>query len=753
VSGDDRLDSPTTSRQADREELAHAWAVNVTTAAYIPRATAEIETVLLELVDELLDALGGDDPPDPVGLRVGLRLVDEGFIDPDALRATIGSLTDGLLRDIEGAPDATVARRTAALLGALSAGYADGLRRYTLTQQEQVKQALFNAMVRTEHDLRATENRFREVFTSSAVGIAITDLDGICVESNPALSQILACPPGQLAGRQLYEFFESESELGDPRAVGGVGAVRGLRGIRGIRGIRSTPGDVRAAYRSVLDGSAERVHEHRRLRKEDGETAWAFLAISLLHDGAGAPAYFVTMVQDITELQLLQDRLSHQLLYDALTGLPNRQHFASKLESTLGRMEPNGTLTLCLLNLDGFGAVNNGLGHHFGDRLLQTVGRRLEHATEGEQALVARVGPDEFAVLIEDSPATPTVDEVIGRVNAELAEAEHIDEHGVGFGASIGAIRRHAGEMSAAELFRAADTALRRAKATGRRQWAGFHAQDDGRSRERDALAAELPWAWETGQLTVAYEPVVRLGGEHETERAVAARAVLAWERADGEPLGHRDCVELAERSGMSVQLGPSLLRDVCARLPELHAALGEQPGALLRLHLTRLQSGDGDLVRAVHRAIKDTDAPANLLDIELDTAAVLDDYGDARDNLEVLTEIGVATGLCGFQGGPRELDLVADTAVSTVTLGTDGAGAAGRDTASTVLRAETERLVGVIVSGGRECAVLDVHTEAEARWWAAAGVTTVQGALFGGPVAAGNLTALTDNPRPVTAG
>ena len=188
-------------------------------------------------------------------------------------------------------------------------------------------------MVRTEHNLRATENRFREVFTSSAVGIAITDLDGMCVESNPSLSQILACPPGQLAGRLLYD---SSSPTATRRLRRPPRCPRPPRD-------RSTPGDVRASYRSVLAGSAERVHEHRRLRREDGETAWAFLAISLLHDGAGDPAYFVTMVQDITELQLLQDRLSHQLLYDALTGLPNRQHFASKLESTLGRAEPNGS--------------------------------------------------------------------------------------------------------------------------------------------------------------------------------------------------------------------------------------------------------------------------------------------------------------------------------------------------------------------------------------------------------------------------
>jgi diguanylate cyclase (GGDEF)-like protein/PAS domain S-box-containing protein len=718
---------PTAPPVARREQLARAWTSSATSLSYIPRAIGEVEAVLLELVDELLAALAAAESPESAGRRVGNRLVTEGFIDPTALRATIDSLTEGLLGDIDHTPDNELARRVVALLGALSAGYADGLRTYTLSQQEQVKQALFNAVVRAEHNLRATENRFHEVFTSSAVGIAITDLDGMCVESNPALSQILACPANQLAGRVLHEFFLPDD----------------------VPGARRAPGDPWAGYRRVLRGEAERVHENRRLRKENGETAWAYLAISLLHDGAGDPAYFVTMVQDITEVQLLQDRLSHQLLFDALTGLPNRQHFASRLESTLGRVPPGRTLTLCLVNLDGFAAVNNGLGHEVGDRLLQTVARRLERAVENERALVARIGPDEFAVLVEDSVATPTLDDVIGGIHAELAEAEYFGERGLGIGASIGAMRCGADEMPAMELFRAADTALRRAKATGRRQWAGFHAKDDSRSRERDALAAELPAAWETGQLTVAYEPVVRVADEH----AVAAHPVLRWDFPDGTRLGHRDCVELAERSGMSVQLGPSVLHEVCGKLLAVQKVLGEQHAPLLRLRLTRLQSGDGDLVRAVHRAIRDTGAQANLLEIGLDTTAVLDDYGDARDNLEVLAELGVTTGLCGFQGGPRELDLITDTSVLAVTLAETGAGEAARDTASPVLRAETERLVRAIVAGGRECSVADVRTEAEARWWATAGATTMQGGVFGPPVAAGDLSALPDIPRPVCLG
>jgi diguanylate cyclase (GGDEF)-like protein/PAS domain S-box-containing protein len=710
-----------------REEIARAWTAQATSSSYIPRAVAEVEGLLLELVDELLSALAGDDAPAATGLRIGARLVDEGFIDPTALQASIDSLTEGLLRDLEHNPDMALAKRTVALLGALSAGYADGLRNYTLAQQEQVKQALFNAMVRTEHNLRATENRFHEVFTSSAVGIAITDLDGMCVESNPALSQILACPPGQLAGRRLHDFFLTGDDVPGARVSG----------------------DVEASYRRVLTGTAERVHEHHRLRKEDGETAWAFLAISLLRDGAGEPAYFVTMVQDISELQLLQDRLSHQLLYDALTGLPNRQHFASKLESTLGRGEPGATVTLCFVNLDGFSGVNNGLGHQFGDRLLRTVARRLEDAVAGERGLVARIGPDEFAVLIEDSPATPSIDNVIGRINADLGEPEYIEERGVGIGASIGAIRCGTGEMSATELFRSADTALRKAKATGRRQWAGFHAAGDGPARRRDVLAAELPAAWENGQLSIAYEPVVRLADE----RTVAARPVLVWQRENGETVGHRECAELAERTGMSVQLGPMMLAEVCARLPELRTALSDEPSALLRVRLTRLQSGDADLSHAVNQALEAVDAPPELLEIGLDTGALLDDHGDARDNLEVLAGMKVRTALCGFQGGPRELDLLADTRVRAVYLGVNGTGAAGRDTAGPVLRRETERLVADIVAGGRECSVLDVRTEAEARWWANAGVTTMQGSAFGAPVLPGNLSTLPKLTRPGSAG
>jgi diguanylate cyclase (GGDEF)-like protein len=675
-----------------REELARQWSLSASSVVYIPKPPEAIEAMLLGFIDELIESLMAPEFSLTPGMRVGDRLVTEGFSNPDALSRTLEVLSDGLLSDIGTTPDTELARRTLALLGALSTGFAASLRRHTQDQQETLNQALSNAVRRAETNLHAIEQRFQEVFASSAIGIAITDLGGLCVEANPSLGLILGRVPDRIVGHRLADLLHDDDA-----------------------------GAVMAGYRRILDGTLPRFSEQRKVRRGNGEAAWVLLAVSLLRDSNGEPTYFVTMVQDVTELQLLQDRLGHQLLYDALTGLPNRQCFHSKLETVLESAPPGATVTLCCLNLDGFAVLNNSLGHTVGDQLLRAVGRRLELVVAGENALVARIGGDEFAVLMVDSPTPPDIGELTSRINQELSEPEYIGDHGVAVGASIGAIRRRAGDLPAVELFRAADFALRKAKATGRRQWAGYHDGDDARGAQLDRYASELPAAWEDGTLGVGFEPVFRLSDR----TPVAARIVLSWPEAD-----HATCLWLAERTGLSVHLGPSILRAAALELPRLRP-LFDATHSVLRLQLTRNQSGDADLVRAVTRAIEESDAAPAHFEISLDTRAVLEDFGDARDNLEVLTDIGVSTGLCGFNGGPRELVLVAESGVRSVTLADDGVGAAGRETASPLLRKETAQLVPAIVAAGATCSVLGVADEPEAEYWTAAGVATAQGGMF----------------------
>lgn len=687
-----------------REELARRWSLSTSSVVYIPKPPADVESLLLGFIDQLLDALAAPEFSTTTGMRVGAQLVAEGFAQPEALSRTVDVLADGLLGDVAATPDTELARRTVMLLGALATGFTAGLRRHTLDQQETLNQALSNAVRLAETNLRAIEQRFQEVFASSAIGIAITDLDGMCVEVNPSLGQILGRVPDRLVGHRLAELLHD----GDS-------------------------GDVMAGYRRILDGSLPRFSEQRKVRRENGEAAWVLLAVSLLRNGAGEPTFFVTMVQDVTELQLLQDRLGHQLLYDALTGLPNRQCFHSKLETTLESAPPGATVTLCCLNLDGFAVLNNSLGHTVGDQLLRAVARRLELVVGGENALVARIDGDEFAVLVVDSSTPPDIGELTGRINQELSEPEYVGEHGIAVGASIGAIRRRADALSADELFRAADFALRKAKATGRRQWAGYHDGDDARGAQLDRYASELPAAWEDGTLGVGFEPVVRLSDR----TPVGTRIVLSWPEAD-----HETCLWLAERTGLSVHLGPSIMRSAALELPAL-LPLFDATHSMLRMQLTRNQSGDADLVRAVTEALKDSEIAPAQFEISLDTRAVLEEFGDARDNLEVLTDIGVRTGLCGFNGGPRELVLVAETGVRSVTLAADGVGAAGHQTANPLLRKETAVLVASIAEAGATCSVIGVADEAEAEYWTSAGATTAQGGMFGPGVDAGALAEL----------
>lgn len=688
-----------------RMELARQWAIAVGSRAYVPMSGPDLAGFLLDLVDRLHDALAARPFTAHAGTDVGARMVAGQLIGEETLERSMWVLIDGLL-GVGQSRDGERARRLVALLGAMSSGYAAALRRRTLEQQEDMKRALLSAKRRAELGMRALERRFREVFTSSATGIAITDLDGRFVEVNPALAKILACEADELAGRSLVEFIASDDVV-DTSTVAG----------------RSEDGQ-------FDDAAFDEFRGRKRLLRTNGETAWVYLMTSLLRDGAGNPEFQVTMVQDLSELELLQGRLGHQLLHDALTGLANRQYFSTTVETAVEQAAADASITLCCLNLDGFSVINNALGHHVGDRLLHTVAQRLESAVADEKAVVARVGGDEFAILVQDAPGTPDVPGLVERINTALAEPAYIDGHGVAVGASVGAIRCPASGMSGAELFRAADVALRGARATGKRHWMQFDRHDNERTRVADRMAAALPEAWENGEIELRYQPVFRLADR----RVVAVRPTLHWMRKADEPPAHDEIVELAERTGISVLFGPWLLQTSCQQLPVLRALLAAEPDAVLRVGLSRLQSGDADLVAAVNRALEGLGVPPAALEIGFDTGAVLDEFGSAPDNLDVVADLGVRTALCGFNGGPREVDLLARSPATSVVLADPFGGREWAPAMGSPVHHAIELLMTAVTTIGAVASIGGLRTEDEARWWAGIGVKTAHGPLLGEP-------------------
>ncbi|MDT7789804.1 MAG: hypothetical protein QOF58_8223 [Pseudonocardiales bacterium] len=630
-------------------ELAARWMNALTSTAYIPLSHAEIEQALLDSLVEL--------PESPES--VADRLVSLHATGPDSLRATIEVLSPTF---------------ELPLLARLSSAYAQAMRLDAFDQQEQIKVAIVRAKQRVERTLKVSQARFREVFDSAALGIVITDLDGRCVEANDALAEIVGLESGaDLNDRELTDFYHPE----DLAALG-------------------------ASYRQVREGHLDRFRDQRKLIRVDGEPVWVYLAVSLLRDADGKPTHHVTMVEDISELHLLQRSLDHQLLHDSLTGLSNRQHFVTQVE----RRVPNDPITLYHLGLDAFSVVNNGLGHETGDKLLKIVAARLGKLAGEKKAVLARIGGDEFAMMTISDNVTATVEEI----QEVLTEPTFVDDHGIALSASIGVVDRPAAFTTTAELMRCANAALRQAKARGKRQWALHDPHDDARRRGRYALAASMPGAWEHGELEIVYAPVHDL----ESHEVLGAVARLHWD-----DLSHNDIMALADSTGLSLPIGRWLLRKACAQASRWVREFGDR-APTLHIALGALQSRDEDLVADVKRALDETGLPPERLRISLDISSVL--AGD--DNAVVLHDSGIVTALDGFHGGYDELAVLTEVQVRAVIT------RAPAPSPDSPLHQAMRDLIATVHSFGVRFGVDEVHTLEDAEYWRSAGADGVIGLL-----------------------
>ncbi|GAA1304529.1 diguanylate cyclase domain-containing protein [Saccharothrix xinjiangensis] len=670
-----------------RQDPAEVWARALAGAACAPVAGARTREDLeehLALLVRLLTAVPFD--PDGAG-EVGTWLVAARFTGPDCLRRTIEVL-GRLLPDLADAP----ADRVITLLGAVAAGYAGAARGQVFTEQEQVRSSLLRALERARDDLHDSEARFRQVFASSAVGIAIFDADGAVVEANPALVTMLGPeedhpggprPTGQLAteqgashpdatgqdtaGQDTAGQDATEQDTAGQDTAGqdtaGPGAGQGAADHDpGDRPLEGRPGEAArdgrhrpSALFTPEDLAALRADQARLLRSDDGtfrterrftgpngDPMWTNVALSVVRDADGHPKYHVAVVEDTTEQRVLREYLRHQALHDVLTGLPNRQGFLPALERALARP---GAVTLCYLGVHGVGVVNDGLGYEAGDELLKAVARRLTAAVAGETATVARLGGDEFAVLVEDSPTTPGIPSLAAAIEAELAEPVHLAGRRFVLSAAMGFVRTATRGVDPMALLRRAHSTLRRAERGGRGQWEVYDEELDTRDRERLRLGAALADAVASGDVNIDYPPVERDGAR------VAVAARLRWQEGGGEPVGHDECLRFADELGVSGHLAAWLLDEACS-----FAAVEGLP---VLVALSPDQSRDPELTAPVAEALRASALPPPLLWLALSARGLAVDPDAVEDNLTTLADMGVRRLLHGFTCALPELSVL----------------------------------------------------------------------------------------------
>jgi diguanylate cyclase (GGDEF)-like protein len=469
--------------------------------------------------------------------------------------------------------------------------------------------------------------------------------------------------------------------------------------------------------------------ERRLLRRSKGDEALVYLSASVLRDPDGTQ-YHVTTAEDISDKHLLEDQLRFQSTHDSLTGLANRQHFIGRLEEALGGKRAVKEITVFHIDLDGFSAVNDGPGRPVGDRLLQIVAGRLKDVVADETATVARLDADEFGILIENSPTTPSAATIAARINDELSEPVYVSGHGVAATASIAVLQRPSPNADPLDLLQATDITLRRLKASGRRQWGFVDQAQDARDRERFNLAASIPGAFESGQIDLEYQPLFAI----EDRRIVAVQALLRWNHTELGCLDHNRCVAVLEETGLSLPIGRWMLSRACEQVQSWRDRLADRTPRLY-VELTRQQASDQDLISTVSTALNETGLPSESLILGMPVQALCMVDGLAEDNLDVLVDLGITAVLHEFGTTGGDLACLEDLPVQAVKMARRVVTRVmrGADKESLFARA-TRDLVPLVRGTGASVFVSGIETEEQLEWWRGVGADTAQGRLLGPP-------------------
>ena len=507
----------------------------------------------------------------------------------------------------------------ASLLGLVLLAFAGSsriLRRQNrlLREQAATEQALTDG-------LRKSEERFRSLVRNASDGIMIARDDSTITYESPGVERVLGFAPEARIGRQAFELVHDED----------------------LRSVRRLFSDV--ARNPDMEATAE-----FRARHADG--SWRVVeavAKNLLADPAIEG--IVVNYRDVTDRRSLEQQLRHQAFHDSLTGLPNRALFLDRLSHALTRTRRGqAPLAVMFIDLDDFKAVNDSLGHGAGDELLVAVAGRIR-MTVREADTPARMGGDEFAILLEDATSADAARETAGRVLDALRLPFRLQGQDVAIRASVGIATYDSPEQTADELLRNADISMYAAKSQGKDRLVVYESAVHDAAIWRLQLRTDLPLALERDELVLAYQPVVDL----ETQEVLGVEALLRWQHPRRGLIGPAEFVPIAEESGLIVPIGRWVLERACLQAREWRDAR-DGHGLDLSVNLSSRQIEDPNLVDDVRTALEKADLEPRRLTLELTESMLMQDAERTIETLGRLRGLGVRLAIDDFGTGYSSL-------------------------------------------------------------------------------------------------
>jgi diguanylate cyclase (GGDEF)-like protein/PAS domain S-box-containing protein len=533
-------------------------------------------------------------------------------------------------------------------------------------QVEGVAEANANAaellaeLERTKTELQDREAYLRTLIDSLPVGILVVDTRTRCIlDANPYALQLTERAKGDLIGSRCNTIICQTGEFLCPILDLGQKVDHSERILLGVDGqqvpvLKSVVPIMRDGCQVLLESFVDISsikNAEEKVRKANCELAEAHKRLIAAKEEAETAA-----------------------VQDPLTKLPNRRLFNSRLNLCLQRSQRHREFLCAVLylDLDRFKVINDSLGHQVGDELLVEAANRLQSTLRrtdvisrfpGGEDLVARLGGDEFAILLDDIKDTSDALRVAERISENFSVPFHLRGRDLSITASVGITTSASQYPTAESMLRDADTAMYRAKATGRGKYVVFDTAMHTRAVERLHLESALRQAVDKKQFILQYQPILSLMNEH----VIGFEALVRWQSPARGLVPPAMFISVAEETGLIVPIGAWVLHEACTQLRRWHDRFGCEPLLTMNVNLSARQFSQPDLVDTVAEVLNSTGLQGRSLLLELTESAAMEDPQRTSSVIAELRHLGVRLCIDDFGTGYSSLDHLDRFSVDTL--------------------------------------------------------------------------------------
>lgn len=457
----------------------------------------------------------------------------------------------------------------------------------------------------------------KNLFQTSLEGILVADADMIINMANPMASTITGLAENEIVGQSFAVLQDSES------------------------------GDGLLDFKSLLHDNDSWSGELWN-RRSNGEKFPQKVVLSVVRNLWGEVCNFVAVFHDMSEIKRHKDELKYQANHDALTRLPNRTFFKLRLHDILlDAARHQEKVALLLLDLDHFKQVNDSLGHLVGDFLLKDVCSRLKKCLG--KVVLARLGSDEFGVILDDLPNSEQAVKIAEQINMSLSLPVFYEGHELFISASIGITFFPEDTTDPQILFKNGDLAMARAKEKGGNTYQVFHPTMDEKITKFLTLESNLRRALDKEEFQVYYQPKLDM----QTGEIIGMEALVRWILPDGTMISPIDFIPIAERNGLIVFLGEWVLKTATSQTRKWWDMGFEIPVAV---NLSPRQFQEANLVDLIKEALHDSGLPPRGLELEITESVVMEKEEDALNVFNEVKKLGVQFAMDDFGTGYSSL-------------------------------------------------------------------------------------------------